>query len=73
MEQHVIDIVEIASEIIGPRMPAAALVAMTVAELPTPGGGKRDTRQQVVVRALNSLARSERTSLRLEGGFAVFG
>ena len=51
---------------------AQELIAKAVETLPEPEEGKRDTRRQVVVRAINNLSREKDPPLRIEGGIVIF-
>lgn len=49
-----------------------ALVDMAIEALPAPEAGKRDTRRQSVVRAIQTLSREKDGPLRLEGNIVIF-
>ena len=48
------------------------LIDKAVAALPAPEDGKRDTRRQSVVRAINGLSKEKDGPLKVEGGKVIF-
>jgi hypothetical protein len=51
---------------------AVDLIDRAVADLPAPEAGKRDTRRQSVVRAIQTLSKEKDGPLRMEGGKIIF-
>ena len=51
---------------------AVDLIDRAVADLPAPEAGKRDTRRQSVVRAIQTLSKEKDGPLRMEGGKVIF-
>lgn len=70
IENHILEIMTLfGSESV---VSAAELIDRAVAALPAPEEGKRDTRRQSVVRAINGLSREKDGPLKVEGGRIIF-
>ncbi len=70
VEAHVIEVMSLFGD--ESVVKVDELIAKTVETLPEPEEGKRDTRRQVVVRAINNLQREKDGPLRVEGGLVIF-
>jgi len=70
VENHVLDIMAMFGAADTVKMPD--LVARAVDTMPEPEDGKRDTRRQHVVRAIQQLSKEKDGPLRLEGNVVVF-
>jgi hypothetical protein len=71
MERHVLDVAALV-ECVRDTMPIAELVEMAAGFLPAPEAGQRDTRRQVVTRAVHSLCREKDGPLRMKGLVVLF-
>lgn len=70
IENHILEIMTLfGSESV---VSAMELIDKAVAALPAPEEGKRDTRRQSVVRAINGLSREKDGPLKVEGGKIIF-
>jgi hypothetical protein len=70
VEAHILDVMSLfGSESV---VKVDELIAKATETLPEPEAGKRDTRRQVVVRAINCLSREKDPPLRVEGGIVIF-
>ena len=69
-ENHVLEVMTM----FGPEdvVSALELVNKAVDMMPAPEDGKRDTRRQLVVRAINNLSREKDGPLKIEGGRVIF-
>lgn len=70
VENHLLEIMTVfgADSIVS----AVDLIDRAVADLPAPEAGKRDTRRQSVVRAIQTLSKEKDGPLRMEGGKIIF-
>ena len=71
MERHVLEIVAL-QETGTPGMRFAELVQQAADALPAPDPDKRDTRRQVVTRAIQSLVKEKEGPIGLEGQYIIF-
>ena len=70
IENHILEVMTLfGSESV---VSAVELIDKAVAALPAPEEGKRDTRRQSVVRAINGLSREKDGPLKVEGGKIIF-
>ena len=70
IENHILEIMTLfGSESV---VSAIELIDRAVAALPAPEDGKRDTRRQSVVRAINGLSKEKDGPLKIEGGKIIF-
>jgi hypothetical protein len=70
VENHILEVMTV----FGPDsiVSAMELIDRAVADLPAPEEGKRDTRRQSVVRAINNLSKEKDGPLKIEGGRVIF-
>lgn len=70
IENHILEVMTLfGSESV---VSAMELIDKAVAALPAPEDGKRDTRRQSVVRAINGLSKEKDGPLKVEGGKVIF-
>lgn len=70
IENHILEVMSLfGSESI---VKAEELITRAVEIMPEPEDGKRDTRRQSIVRALNGLSREKDGPLKVEGGIIIF-
>lgn len=70
IENHILEVMTLfGSESV---VSAIELIDRAVAALPAPEDGKRDTRRQSVVRAINGLSKEKDGPLKIEGGKIIF-
>jgi hypothetical protein len=70
VENHILEVMSL----FGPEsiVKAQELIDKAVETMPLPDDGKRDTRRQTIVRALNGLSREKDGPLKVEGGMIIF-
>ena len=70
VENHILEVMSLfGSQSI---VKAEELIQKAVETMPEPEDGKRDTRRQTIVRAINGLSREKDGPLKIEGGIVVF-
>lgn len=70
VENHVLEVMSMLGT--ESTMPAIDLINKAADTLPPPEDGKRDTRRQSIVRALNTLSREKDGPLKLDGNLVIF-
>ena len=70
VENHILEVMSL----FGPEsiVKAQELIDKAVETMPLPDDGKRDTRRQTIVRAINQLSREKDGPLKIEGGVVIF-
>jgi hypothetical protein len=70
VENHILEVMTLfGSESV---VKAEELIVKAIETMPPPEDGKRDTRRQSIVRALNGLSREKDGPLKVEGGIIIF-
>jgi hypothetical protein len=70
VENHVLEVMSLFGD--QSIVKANELIDKAVETMPEPEDGKRDTRRQTIVRALNGLSREKDGPLKVEGGVIIF-
>jgi hypothetical protein len=70
IENHILEVMALFGE--QSIVKAEELITRAVETMPEPEDGKRDTRRQSIVRALNGLSREKDGPLKVEGGVIIF-
>ena len=70
VETHVLEMIATLGE--ADTFPLPTLIEVCVAALPAPEAGQRDTRRQVVVRAIQSLSKEKDGLLTVTGNTVIF-
>lgn len=70
VENHILEVMSMFGT--ESTVPAIDLINKAAETLPAPEDGKRDTRRQTVVRALNTLSREKDGPLKLQGNLVIF-
>ena len=70
VENHILEIMSMFGT--DSTVPAVDLITKATDTLPPPEDGKRDTRRQTVVRAINTLSREKDGPLKLQGNLVIF-
>ena len=70
VENHILEVMSMFGE--QSIVKAQELIDKAVETMPLPDDGKRDTRRQTIVRALNGLSREKDGPLKVEGGMIIF-
>jgi hypothetical protein len=70
VENHILEVMSMFGE--QSIVKAQELIDKAVETMPLPDDGKRDTRRQTIVRAINQLSREKDGPLKIEGGVVIF-
>ena len=70
VENHILEIMSMFG--VDSTVPAIDLINKAAETLPAPEDGKRDTRRQSVVRAINTLSKEKDGPLKLQGNLVIF-
>jgi hypothetical protein len=70
VENHILEIMSMFGT--ESTVPAIDLINKAAETLPAPEDGKRDTRRQIVVRAINTLSKEKDGPLKLQGNLVIF-
>ncbi len=70
VENHILEVMSLFGD--QSIVKAQELIDKAVETMPEPEDGKRDTRRQTIVRAINQLSREKDGPLKIEGGVVIF-